>query len=139
MLLVAEQLAVLLKHRASAKAMVKTRDRTVIGALDNNPLKFMADPTERWKRCCPRTGPAILMECAPFAKLFDDIRTHELATFSAMQKALSRLLSDLSPEVIEAKVQRGTFTNAKAKAWRHLCSAGMPRLRPTRTACLMCS
>jgi type VI secretion system protein ImpI len=117
MLLVTEQLALLLKARASAKAMVKTRDRTVIGALDNNPLKFMADPGEALEAMLSKDRSGYLDGMRALREAFDDIRTHELATFSAMQKALSRLLSDLSPEVIEAKVQKGTFTNAKARAW----------------------
>lgn len=117
MLLVTEQLALLLKARASAKAMVKTRDRTVIGALDNNPLKFMADPGEALEAMLSKDRSGYLDGMRALREAFDDIRTHELATFSAMQKALSRLLADLSPEVIEAKVQKGTFTNAKARAW----------------------
>lgn len=117
MLLVTEQLALLLKARASAKAMVKTRDRTVIGALDNNPLKFMADPGEALEAMLSKDRSGYLDGMRALREAFDDIRTHELATFSAMQKALSRLLSDLSPEVIEAKVQKGTFSNAKARAW----------------------
>lgn len=117
MLLVTEQLALLLKARASAKAMVKTRDRTVIGALDNNPLKFMADPGEALEAMLSKDRSGYLDGMRALREAFDDIRTHELATFSAMQKALSRLLSDLSPEVIETKVQKGTFTNAKARAW----------------------
>lgn len=115
--LVAEQLALLLKARASAKAMVKTRDRTVIGALDNNPLKFMADPTEALEAMLSKDRSGYLDGMRAIREAFDDIRTHELATFSAMQKALSRLLADLSPDVIEAKVQKSTFTNAKARAW----------------------
>ena len=117
MLLVTEQLALLLKARASAKAMVKTRDRTVIGALDNNPLKFMADPGEALEAMLSKDRSGYLDGMRALREAFDDIRTHELATFSAMQKALSRLLSDLSPEVIEARVQKGTFSNAKARAW----------------------
>lgn len=117
MLLVTEQLALLLKARASAKAMVKTRDRTVIGALDNNPLKFMADPTEALEAMLAKDRSGYLDGMRALREAFDDIRTHELATFSAMQKALSRLLEDLSPDTIESKVEKSTFANAKARAW----------------------
>lgn len=117
MLLVCEQMSLLLKARASAKAMVKTRDRTVIGALDNNPLKFMPDPAEALDAMLSKDRSGYLDGMRALREAFSDISSHELATFSAMQKALSRLLSDLSPEVIEAKVQKGAFSNAKAKAW----------------------
>ena len=115
--LVAEQMALLLKARASAKAMVKTRDRTVIGALDNNPLKFMADPSEALEIMLSKDRSGYLDGMRALREAFDDIRTHEMATYAAMQKALSRLLADLSPDAIEAKVDAGAFSNKKAKAW----------------------
>lgn len=115
--LVAEQMAQLLKARASAKAMVKTRDRTVIGALDNNPLKFMADPSEALEVMLSKDRSGYLDGMRALREAFDDIRVHEMATYAAMQKALSRLLADLSPEAIEAKVDAGAFSNKKAKSW----------------------
>ncbi|MCY0095183.1 type VI secretion system-associated FHA domain protein TagH [Hoeflea ulvae] len=117
MLLIAEQTALLLKARASAKAMVRTTDRTVIGALDNNPLKFMADPTEALEAMLAKDRSGYLDGMRAFREAFEDIKSHELATYSAMQKALSRLLADMSPESIEAKVEKSAFSNRKAKAW----------------------
>lgn len=117
MLLIAEQTALLLKARASAKAMVRTTDRTVIGALDNNPLKFMADPGEALEAMLSKDRSGYLDGMRAFREAFEDIKSHELATYSAMQKALSRLLADLSPDSIEAKVEKSTFSNTKAKAW----------------------
>ena len=117
MLLIAEQTALLLKARASAKAMVRTTDRTVIGALDNNPLKFMADPVEALEAMLSKDRSGYLDGMRAFREAFEDIKSHELATYSAMQKALSRLLADLSPEAIEAKVEKSAFSNRKAKAW----------------------
>ena len=38
-----EQMAQLLKARAAAKTMAKSSNRTMISAMDNNPLKFVPD------------------------------------------------------------------------------------------------
>jgi len=115
--LIVEQVMLLLKARASAKAMVRTTDRTIIGALDNNPLKFMADPSEALETMLSKDRSGYLDGMRAFREAFEDIKTHEMATYSAMQKALARLLDDLSPEAITSKVERSTFSNTKAKAW----------------------
>jgi type VI secretion system protein ImpI len=117
MLLVVEQMSVLLKARASAKAMVRSQDRTIIGALDNNPMKFMADPGEALEAMLSKDRSGYLDGMRALREAFEDIKSHEMATYSAMQKALSRLLDDLSPESIESKVSKSTFSNNKAKAW----------------------
>jgi type VI secretion system protein ImpI len=117
MLLVVEQMSLLLKARASAKSLVRSQDRTIIGALDNNPMKFMADPGEALEAMLSKERTGYLDGMRALREAFEDIKTHEMATYSAMQKALSRLLDDLSPEAIESKVSKSAFSNRKAKAW----------------------
>jgi type VI secretion system protein ImpI len=53
---------------------------------------------------------------ASFREAFQDLHSHEKATFAAMQKALSRLTEDLTPESVEDKVS-GSFGSHKGKAW----------------------
>ena len=48
---------------------------------------------------------------------FHDLKTHEFATFAAMQAALSRLLDDLSPEAIAKKLPPSSFASKKPRAW----------------------
>ena len=117
MLLVVEQMSLLLKARASAKALVRSQDRTIIGALDNNPMKFMADPGEALEAMLSKERTGYLDGMRALREAFEDIKSHEMATYAAMQKALSRLLDDLSPEAIESKVSKSAFSNNKAKAW----------------------
>jgi type VI secretion system protein ImpI len=117
MLLMVEQMSLLLKARASAKALVRSQDRTIIGALDNNPMKFMADPGEALEAMLSKDRTGYLDGMRALREAFEDIKSHEMATYAAMQKALSRLLDDLSPEAIESKVSKSTFSNNKAKAW----------------------
>ena len=117
MLAMSEQVAQLLRARASAKAMVKTSDRTMITAMDNNPLKFMPDPVEALQVMLTRERTGYLDGPRAFREAFDDLKQHEIATYAAMQKALSRLLDDLSPEAVQSKVAQSPFSNRKAKAW----------------------
>ncbi|MBY3347996.1 type VI secretion system-associated FHA domain protein TagH [Rhizobium laguerreae] len=121
-LMLTGQTSLLLRARASAKAMVRTSNRTMIEASNNNPLKFMADPAEALQIMLARDRAGYLDTLQSFRSAFDDLKKHELATYAAMQKALSRLLADLAPEAVEAKVNSGPFSNRKAKAWETFVS-----------------
>ena len=98
-----EELAILLKARAAAKLMAKSGNRTMISAVDNNPLKFVPRPEEVLEIMFTRRA-GYLDAKRSVDEAFHDLKTHEFATYAAMQKALSRLLEDLSPEAIEKKV-----------------------------------
>ena len=98
-----EELAILLKARAAAKLMAKSGNRTMINAVDNNPLKFVPRPEEVLEIMFARRA-GYLDAKRSIDEAFQDLKTHEFATYAAMQKALARLLEDLSPEAIEAKV-----------------------------------
>ncbi|KRA53074.1 type VI secretion system-associated FHA domain protein TagH [Devosia sp. Root635] len=111
-----EQLATLLHGRADAKRIARSANRTMIGAADNNALKFTADATEALEIMFQRHRAGYLDAPASFKEAFADIQQHEKATFAAMQRALSRLTEDLTPDSIEEKVGGG-FGSAKAKAW----------------------
>ena len=117
MLTVSDEVAQLLKARASARAMVKTADRTMIGAQDNNPLKFLPGASEALEAMLSRDRPGYLDGQRAFTQAFADLKRHEMATYAAMQRALARLLDDLSPEAVDAKVAQSPFSNRKAKAW----------------------
>jgi type VI secretion system protein ImpI len=115
--MITDQVAQLLRARASAKAMVRTSNRTMIGARDNNPMKFLPDPVEALEAMLSRGRPGYLDGPRAFQEAFADLKGHEMATYAAMQRALARLLEDLSPEAIESKITQSTFANRKAKAW----------------------
>ncbi|MBT9373064.1 type VI secretion system-associated FHA domain protein TagH [Rhizobium sp. CSW-27] len=115
--MITDQVAQLLRARASAKAMVRTSSRTMIGARDNNPMKFLPDPVEALEAMLSRGRPGYLDGPRAFQEAFADLKGHEMATYAAMQRALARLLEDLSPEAIESKITQSTFANRKAKAW----------------------
>lgn len=110
-----EQLSMLLQGRANAKRITKSANRTMIGIADNNAMKFTTDAAEALDIMFRRSRAGYLDAPASFREAFGDIHDHEKATFAAMQRALSRLMEDLTPESVEDKVS-GPF-GAKAKAW----------------------
>ena len=112
-----EQMAQLLRARAAAKAMTKSASRTMIGATDNNPLKFIPGSSEVIDVMFARRRPGFLGARESLEAGFADLKRHELATYAAMQKALARLLDDISPESISAKAGSSAFSSRKSRAW----------------------
>jgi type VI secretion system protein ImpI len=114
---VVEQLALLLKARAAAKILAKTTHRTMISAADNNPLKFVPGTDDILEIMFARRRAGYLDARHSIEDAFRDLKTHEFATYAAMQAALSRLLDDLSPEAIGRKVPPASFSSKKSQAW----------------------
>lgn len=112
-----EQLSQLLRARAAAKAMTRSASRTMIGAADNNPLKFIPGAAEIIDVMFTRRRPGFLDAKQSLEAGFNDLKRHELATYAAMQKALARLLDDFSPEAIAAKVGNSVLSSKKSRSW----------------------
>jgi type VI secretion system protein ImpI len=113
----ATELAMLLKARAAAKQMAKSGNRTMIGADRNNPLKVIPNPTEALDLMFQQNRPGYLSAAESVREGLENIKTHERATYAAMQKALLRIMEDLDPERIEDKAGSGAFGSKKARAW----------------------
>ena len=101
MRLVAENVKQLLEARQMAKRLSRSSNQTMIQALNNNPLKF-APSTEDALRIMfgPPTG-SYLDASRALAQSFDDLKGHQVRTFSAMQHALRLMLGEFDPDVIE--------------------------------------
>ncbi len=112
-----EELMALLGARAAAKQFVKSSSRTMIGGLNNSPLKFKPNPAEAMKTMFVQKSDSYLNSTASFQQGFDDIKRHQTAVYAAMQPALARLLEDLSPESIEERASGGLMSSKKASAW----------------------
>lgn len=112
-----DELTNLLKARAAAKKLAKSSDRTMISASDNNAMKFIPSTAEAMEVMFAHNRPGYMGAAESFKASFEDLKKHEYATYSAMQKALSRLLEGLSPESIESKIKSGVMGSKKAKAW----------------------
>ncbi|WP_054312725.1 type VI secretion system-associated FHA domain protein TagH [Mesorhizobium sp. 1M-11] len=112
-----EQLSLLLKARAAAKVLAKTPHRTMIGAEDNNPLKFVPGTDDILEIMFAKRRAGYLDAKHSVEDAFQDLKTHEIATYAAMQAALFRLLDDLSPETIARKLPPASFSSKKSQAW----------------------
>ncbi|TPL79937.1 type VI secretion system-associated FHA domain protein TagH [Mesorhizobium sp. B2-3-14] len=112
-----EQLSLLLKARAAAKVLAKSAHRTMIGAADNNPLKFVPGTDDMLEIMFAKRRAGYLDARRSIEDAFDDLKTHEIATYAAMQAALSRLLDDLSPEAIARRIPPASFSSRKSQAW----------------------
>ncbi|RUU05917.1 type VI secretion system-associated FHA domain protein TagH [Mesorhizobium sp. USDA-HM6] len=112
-----EQLSLLLKARAAAKVLAKSANRTMIGAENNNPLKFVPGTDDILEIMFAKRRAGYLDAVHSVEDAFRDLKTHELATYAAMQAALSRLLDDLSPEAIAKKLPPASFSSKKSQAW----------------------
>ena len=112
-----EQLSLLLKARAAAKVLAKSAHRTMIGAEDNNPLKFVPGTDDILEIMFAKRRAGYLDARHSIEDAFRDLKTHEFATYAAMQAALSRLLDDLSPEAVARKLPPTSFSSKKSQAW----------------------
>ena len=94
----------LLRARSEARGAARARGQTVVHAVGNNPLKFLPNPDDVLKILFgPRTNSYLDIEESLGAG-FRDLASHQVATYAAMQRALSTLLKDLEPEAIERKL-----------------------------------
>ena len=119
MRIVTSEMMALLQDRATTKRFTKGGDRTMIGAKNNNPLKFLPDAKQALEVMfvAPRDG--FLKGGESVTAGMADIRRHQMAVFAAIQPALIKLLSDLAPETIEDKSAGGLLGGGsnKKKAW----------------------
>jgi type VI secretion system protein ImpI len=120
--LVAHNLAQLLSSRSETKSLMRSANRTMIRALENNPLKFTATPEEALAIMFGPPTRNYLNAAAAVERGFADLKAHQLQTFGAMQAALEALFEDFAPDKIDASVGAdqglsGLIGSRKARLW----------------------
>ena len=120
--LVADNMAQLLEARQAAKRLSRSSNQTVLQALNNNPLKFSTSTEEALVRMLGAQTKGYLDARRALAEGFGDLKTHQVATFSAMQQALRLTLGEFDPDVIEntSTADRGfaaVVGSRKARLW----------------------
>jgi len=125
-----EELMALLGARAAAKQFVKSASRTMIGGLNNSPLKFKPNAVEAMLTMFVTRPESYLSSTVTFQQGFDDIKRHQTAVYAAMQPALARLLEDLSPESIEERTTGGLMSSKKTRAWETYVERWDAKTRP---------
>ena len=122
MRIVAANLKQLLAARAESRGLMRSSNQTMVQALDNNPLKFSPMPEDALRIMFgPRTK-GYLDARRTLQQSFDDIKAHQLDTYTAMQHALQMLLEELDPATIDhatpAEGRLGAVVGSrKAKLW----------------------
>jgi len=102
--LLSENMKDLLEARQQAKRLARSSLQTTVEAFNNNPLKFAPTADEAMRIMFGPPTKSYLGASSAIAEGFEDLKDHQIKTFSAMQHALKRLLDDFSPEEIEKEV-----------------------------------
>ncbi|MBL4827433.1 MAG: type VI secretion system-associated FHA domain protein TagH [Spongiibacteraceae bacterium] len=108
----------------SARTTIKNElrvQRTMIQAVDNNPLKFSVDAANAMRTMFNNDGQSFLAHAQAVADSFDDLSDHQVAVLSGMRAAYETMFSFFSPEKLENRFNRfiggGLFRIKKAKYW----------------------
>jgi type VI secretion system protein ImpI len=120
--LVADNLMQLLNARLQAKRLARSSSHTTVQALDNNPLKFCPSPPDALRIMFGPSTASYLDAQRAIGQGFEDLKAHQIKTYSAMQKALIRLMADFDPQAIEQDTDEGRriaglLMSRKAKLW----------------------
>jgi type VI secretion system FHA domain protein len=100
-------MAVGLRDLLAARALVKDHAgvaRTMIGAVDNNPLKYAVGRTEAVRSLLVRRDVGYLPPLAAIEARIDDLKAHELALLEGVQAAVQELLAHFDPAQLEARL-----------------------------------
>jgi len=122
MRLVTENMKQLLEARQTAKRMARSSNQTMIQALNNNPLKFSPSTEEALRVMFGPQTRSYLDARRALTQSFDDLKGHQVKTFSAMQQALRLMLGEFDPDVIDntSVADRGfaaVVGSRKARLW----------------------
>jgi type VI secretion system protein ImpI len=122
MRLVTDNMKQLLEARQAAKRFSRSSNQTMLQALNNNPLKFSTSTEEALARMLGPQTRGYLDARRALTQGFDDLKSHQVMTFSAMQQALRLTLGEFDPDVIEntSTADRGfaaVVGSRKARLW----------------------
>lgn len=113
-----------LRRMIIARAAIKGEfriEQTVIRPAGNNPLKFSADDDDALAGLLGVGRRSDMSAKDAVAEALHDMRMHELAMSSAMQRAVNHLLAELGPDQIMRGVGRATMDalpgRRKARGW----------------------
>lgn len=113
----------LLIARAALKHEIRTQV-TMIGAKENNPLKFSPSAEAALQQLLGEPASGFMAPAAAMRDAFDDLRAHQLGVVAGMRAALEGVLQRFNPAQLEARIaaRRSTLSNLvpamrKAQLW----------------------
>jgi len=112
----------LLRARNDAKRLARSTSQTTIEATENNPLKFSPSAEDAMRILFGPPRPGYLDARRAFSQSFDDLKSHQLKTYMAMQHAVTQLVGDLDPAAIASDAGEGgglaaMLQSPKARLW----------------------
>jgi len=111
-----------LAARASIKQEFRI-ERTAIGALRNNPLKFSETPDEAMRIMLLGRARGFMPPKEAIGEALTDIKTHQLAMLAGMQVALETVIRRFDPDKLEKRLEQGSLLEGilpgarKARYW----------------------
>jgi type VI secretion system protein ImpI len=119
---VTQALQAMLLARAETKSAMRSSERTMISALENNPLKFSPTPEDALRIMFGQKSKSYLDAGQTIDQSFSDLQKHQMQTFGAMQSALQVLIEDLDPETIAGATAKdgglaALVSSRRAKFW----------------------
>jgi type VI secretion system protein ImpI len=122
MRLVAENVKQLLEARQMVKRLSRSSNQTTVQALNNNPLKFAPSVEDALRIMFGPQTRSYLDARRTLAQSFDDLKSHQVKTFSAMQHAVRLMLGEFDPDVIDHTTAgdrglAGIVGSRKARLW----------------------
>jgi type VI secretion system protein ImpI len=120
--LVAENLMQLLSARAQAKRLARSSSHTIVQATENNPLKFAPSAQDALHIMFGPATKSYLNAQRAIEQGFEDLKRHQIKTYSAMQHAVRLLMADFGPQSIEQSIAEDhgitrLLTSRNAKLW----------------------
>jgi type VI secretion system protein ImpI len=120
--LVGDNLFQLLNARRQAKRLARSSSHTTVQAIDNNPLKFCPSAPDALRTMFGPANPGYLDAHRAIGQGFEDLKSHQIKTYGAMQQAITMLMADLDPRSIEkdndaGRGVAGLLASRKAKLW----------------------
>lgn len=112
----------LLRARSSVKSEFHI-ERTMVGPMENNPLKILPNVDEAMHAMLLRKDKTWISSERAIKEGFDDLRAHEMAVIAGMEAALKHLLAAFDPMQLEQELgQHGSLSNIlaggrKARYW----------------------
>ncbi|HWE72388.1 MAG TPA: type VI secretion system-associated FHA domain protein TagH [Stellaceae bacterium] len=112
----------ILAARASTKQEFRI-ERTMIGALRNNPLKFSGNVEEALRVMLLGNAQGFLPAKEAVEEALGDIKSHQLAMLAGMQVTLARVIGRFDPDKLEKRLEQKSLIEGilpaarKARYW----------------------
>ena len=122
LVLMTEGMQQLLQARTRAKQSARSSEHTLIQPQENNPLKFSPTPQEALAVMLGSPTRSYLDATRAFANGLEDLKRHQVQTYSAMQGAVAALVGQFDPAQIGKDVPQGgalpdVLKLRKARLW----------------------